>query len=139
MVDEDVLRRRFDALGQYLDLVAPFAELERDAFVADPSKHHLAERYLHLAIECVLDVANHIIADRHYEAPDTYRAAFEILARHGDLDADLARRLQSWAGFRNVLVHGYIAIDHGLAWDSIVNDLEDLRAFAAMATTWLSA
>jgi uncharacterized protein YutE (UPF0331/DUF86 family) len=32
-----------------------------------------------------------------------------------------------------VLVHAYLAIDHGLAWDSIARDLGDLRAFAVIA------
>jgi uncharacterized protein YutE (UPF0331/DUF86 family) len=50
---------------------------------------------------------------------------------------DLARRLQGWAGFRNILVHAYLDIDHGLAWDAIANDLGDLRELAAIAARLL--
>jgi uncharacterized protein YutE (UPF0331/DUF86 family) len=130
MVDADVLRRRIDALLDYLVRLERFRGIERETFVKDPDTHHLAERYLHLAIEAVLDIANHVIADRGYEAPETYRDAFGILAAHGWLDAELARRLQGWAGFRNVLVHVYMAIDHGIAWDAIAGDLPDLQALA---------
>ena len=49
--------------------------------------HHLAERYLHLAIESALDIANHLIADSNLESPETYRDAFAILTRHGVIDA----------------------------------------------------
>ena len=46
------------------------------------------------------------------------------------IDEQLGRRLQSWAGMRNVLVHLYLDIDHGMTWDAIRNDLGDLRRLA---------
>jgi uncharacterized protein YutE (UPF0331/DUF86 family) len=137
LVDADVLRRRIDALLDYLARLERFRTIDRQQFVAEPDTHHLAERYLHLAIEAALDIVNHIIADRGYEAPETYRDAFGILAAHGVLEAELARRLQAWAGFRNVLVHAYLAIDHGVAWDAIATELGDLRALAAIASDLL--
>ena len=133
MVSADILRRRLDAMLGYLDRLERFRQIARDDFVANADTHHLAERYLHLAVESALDIANHLIADAGLEAPETYRDAFAILARHGIVDAALATRLQSWAGFRNVLVHAYLAIDHGMSWDAIVSDLGDLREFGAVA------
>jgi uncharacterized protein YutE (UPF0331/DUF86 family) len=137
VVDADILRRRIDSLLRYLDYLEPFGAEDRARFVTDRDRHHLAERYLHLAVESALDIANHLIADAAFEAPETYRDAFAILARHGVLDDDLARRLQSWAGMRNVLVHVYLDIDHGLTWDAIRNDLGDLRRLAEIAAAKL--
>jgi uncharacterized protein YutE (UPF0331/DUF86 family) len=137
LVDPDILRRRLDALIGYLNRLERFGDIAREEFVAHPDTHQLAERYLHLAIEAALDVANHVIADRNYEAPQTYRDAFAILSSHGFLPSDLATRLQGWAGFRNVLVHAYLDIDHGIAWDAIRDDLGDLRDFAARAAELL--
>ncbi|MDX2023453.1 MAG: DUF86 domain-containing protein [Deltaproteobacteria bacterium] len=119
MVDANILRRRLDALLQYLDRLSAFRKVSREEFRATPDVHHLAERYLHLAVEAALDIANHVIADRRWEAPASYRDAFSILSRHGFLDEPLASRLQQWAGFRNILVHAYLDIDHGIAWDTI--------------------
>jgi len=133
LVDADVLRRRIDALLEYLQRLERFRSVARANFVHEPDVHHLAERYLHLAIEAALDIANHIIADQGYEAPETYRDAFAILQSHAVLAADLATRLQSWAGFRNILVHAYLTIDHGVTWDAIQNDLADLRSLAGVA------
>ncbi len=104
MVDADILRRRIDALLSYLTRLEPFGAIDRRQFIANRDVHHLAERYLHLAIESALDIANHLIADADLEAPDTYRDAFAILTRHGMLDDELGKRLQAWAGMRNVLV-----------------------------------
>jgi uncharacterized protein YutE (UPF0331/DUF86 family) len=137
VVDAAILRRRIDALLAYLERLAQFAEVDRRRFIDEADVHHLAERYLHLAIESVLDIANHLIADARLEAPETYRDAFAVLERGGILEPALARRLQSWAGFRNVLVHAYLAIDHGMSWDAIQNDLADLRAFASIAASRL--
>jgi len=93
VVDAEVFRRRIDALLGYLSRPEPFADVDREAFAADPDRHHLAERYLHLAVESALDIANHVIADRGYEAPETYRDAFSILGTHAVVSDDLARRL----------------------------------------------
>lgn len=76
----------------YLTRLERFAAIDKADFVADADTHHLAERYLHLAVESALDIANHLIASAGYEAPETYRDAFAILVRHG------ARRKRSQRG-----------------------------------------
>lgn len=137
MVDANVLRRRLDALTQYLIRLEDFQSVNREKFAATADLHHLAERYLHLAVEAALDIANHVIADRGWEAPATYRDAFSILGRNGFIDEQLALRLQSWAGFRNVLVHAYLDIDHGVSWDAIQTNLGELKALARKAAALL--
>lgn len=139
MVDAEVLRRRLDALLDYLGCLEAFRSDDRERFIANRDRHHLAERYLHLAVESALDIANHLIADAGFEAPETYRDAFAILVRHGVLDSALGQRLQSWTGMRNILVHLYLDIDHGLTWDAIQSDLDDLRRFAQIAARKLGS
>jgi len=137
MVEADVLRRRIDALLDYLNRLEPFGAVDRTKFIAERDVHHLAERYLHLATESALDIANQLIADAGLEAPNTYRDAFAILTKHGVLDEELGKRLQLWAGMRNILVRLYLDIDHGITWDTIRNDLGDLRRLAEIAAAKL--
>jgi len=59
------------------------------------------------------------------------RQLFEILARKGWLPAALAHQLRDMAGFRNVLVHGYAAVDPRIVRDVVENRLGDLLAFVA--------
>lgn len=71
-------------------------------------------------------------------APESYRSGFATLGRHGVIDANLAARLQRWAGFRNVLVHAYLEIDHGIVHDVIPRDLGDLAQLAPAAARLLA-
>jgi uncharacterized protein YutE (UPF0331/DUF86 family) len=117
-----------------LEAFRPTSERE---FRASPALHDLAERYLHLAMECVLDLGNHYIADAAMAAPETNQDTFTRLEGAGAIPPDLAARLRAWAGIRNILVHQYLDIDHGIAWNAIQNELGDLRAFADWATRQL--
>jgi len=129
VVDRDVLSTRLNALEGYLAELRPFLRHSREEFVREPGLHHLAERFLHLACECVLDIAHHVISDESYRQPETYRDAMTVLAEEGLIDAALADRLGAWMGFRNVLVHFYVDLDHGRSYDAIADDLGDLEAF----------
>ena len=83
--------------------------------------------------EAAIDLANHWISDRGLRTPESNRDSFLVLEQAGELDSDLSRRLQGWAGFRNVLVHDYLTVDHRIAWRAIRHDLDDLDAFRRWA------
>lgn len=57
--------------------------------------------------------------------PPTNADAFIVLARNGVIDRALGGRLTLAAGFRNILVHGYIDIDDA----QTVSHLDDLDGF----------
>jgi uncharacterized protein YutE (UPF0331/DUF86 family) len=134
VVDRDALSSRLDALAGYLAELRSFQSVRREDFVSEPALHHLAERFLHLACESVLDIAQHVIADQGYRQAKSYKDAIDVLRDEDLLARDLAERLKGWMGFRNVLVHLYLEIDHGRTYDAIRDDLGDLEQFAvAMA------
>lgn len=130
MVDQDTLSSRLSALDSYLTELDAFRAHTRQRFVAEPALHHLAERLLHLSCECVLDTAHHVISDAGYRQPGTYRDAMDVLQEERLIEPELAEKLKDWMGFRNILVHFYLKVDHGRSYDAIVEDLASLRAFA---------
>lgn len=75
MVDRQKLSSRLSALEGYLAELRGFRRVRRDQFLREPAIHHLAERYLHLACESVLDIAHHVIADAGLAIPATYKDA----------------------------------------------------------------
>jgi uncharacterized protein YutE (UPF0331/DUF86 family) len=131
MVDRQKLSSRLSALEGYLAELRGFRRYRRDQFLREPAVHHLAERYLHLACECVLDIAHHVIAASGLALPATYKEAIDALQGNGLIDEELAIRLKDWMGFRNVLVHLYLEIDHARTHRAIEQDLPDLERFAA--------
>ena len=137
MVDRDLLSNRLSALEGYLANLRTFREVPRERFVEEGTFHHLAERYLHLACECVLDIAQHIISDLGLRQSRGYRDAIEVLREEGILDDDLADSMKGWMGLRNVLVHLYLKIDHDKTYRTIETELEDLERFAQVAARFL--
>lgn len=131
MVDQHALSSRLDALESYLTELRSFQSVSREDFVREPALHHLAERFLHLACESSLDIAQHVIAEQGYRQAQSYKDSMDVLCEEGLIGRDLADRLKGWMGFRNVLVHLYLAIDHGRTYDAIRDDLGDLVQFAA--------
>jgi uncharacterized protein YutE (UPF0331/DUF86 family) len=130
VVDRDVLSIRLDALGGYLAELREFREVPREEFLEKEGLHHLAERYLHLACECVADIGQHLISDLGFRHAESYQDVIAVLQEEGILEDDLAESLKGWMGLRNVLVHIYLKIDHGKTYEAIETELEDLERFA---------
>lgn len=139
MVDAHALSSRLSALENYLVELEAFRSVSEQKFVEEPALHHLAERYLHLACECVLDAAQHLISDKGFRQPENYREVMEVLGEEGVLEPALAERLQDWMSFRNVLVHLYLKIDHHQSYAAIRDDLGDLQAFLERMSPFLDA
>jgi uncharacterized protein YutE (UPF0331/DUF86 family) len=131
VVDRDVLSARLSALASYLTELRGFLSRSEVEYVREPALHVLAERYLHLACEAVGDIAHHVIADEGYRQPASYKDAIAVLQEEQLVEAELAERLKDWMGFRQVLVHLYLDIDHHRTWAAIQEDLGDLDRFAA--------
>lgn len=138
MVRAESIRQRIDVLLDALsDLRRYRASVSRDVLAADRDSQHMVLHAMYVAAQAAIDIALHALADAEQPLTSTYREAFQRLGDTGMLDAELARRLEGWAGLRNVLAHFYGSIDYGLVHDALVNDVVDLEAFARLAATWL--
>lgn len=130
MVDRDVFAKRIDAFERTLRDLRAAVDFPREAFLADRGRQAQVERWCQVLVEISLDLAHHLIADRGWESPDTYRGSFEELARRGVIDDTLAGQLADWAGLRNLLVHLYLAVDHGRLYDIVTTELDQLERYA---------
>jgi ribonuclease HepT-like protein len=63
------------------------------------------------------------------DAPD-YASAIDVLGEIGVLPAGFARRFRGIAGFRNVLVHGYVAVDAARLHQLLNSGLDEFAEFA---------
>ena len=131
MVDPEVFDRRLAKLESLLRDLHGLSASERESFLADRGLQAQAERWLQLAAECAIDLAHHLIAERGWKTPASYRDAFEVLRAEGVIDAELTDRMQGWAGLRNVLTHVYLEVDHARLHEILRNELPQLSAYAA--------
>jgi uncharacterized protein YutE (UPF0331/DUF86 family) len=130
LVDREVFDLRLAKLEALLRDLRSLAGRDRASFLADRGLQAQAERWLQLAAECTLDLAHHLIADRGWKTPATYREAFEVLCAEGVLDTSLAEQLQGWAGLRNVLTHLYLEVDHARLYEILRGELDQLERYA---------
>ena len=63
MVRPEVIRRRLNRLDEYIHILTRLQRYGLQEFLADPERYGSAERFLHLAIEAVLDMGNHVVAE----------------------------------------------------------------------------
>ncbi len=131
MVSPEVIRKRIRLLEGYLKKLRRIQDtVDRDTFLTDTDRQDIVDRNLHLAIESVLDIGQHIIASSGWEPAEEYAQVFEILERHGVISKELFARVRGMAGFRNLLVHEYAEIDHGQVFDALKTNLGDLQELA---------
>ena len=130
MVDRYVVVTRIAKIREYVALLRKIRSLADERhFVSDPLIYGNAERYLQLAIQAVLDISHHIVADRNLALPADSKSLFELLAREKVVSRALAARLTAMAGFRNVLVHEYLEIDRRRVYRALTKELRDFESF----------
>jgi uncharacterized protein YutE (UPF0331/DUF86 family) len=70
MVRPEILRKRMNKLDEYLKVLRQLQRYEREEFLSEPEHYGSAERFLHLSIEALLDMGNHVIADENMGVVD---------------------------------------------------------------------
>jgi uncharacterized protein YutE (UPF0331/DUF86 family) len=130
LVKREVVAVRLEKLRAYLKILKAAQEYDLSRFKSDPFIHGTAERYLHLSIECLLDIGNHIIADKGYRKPETYGEILEVLTDEGIIPRKLFLELEGMAAFRNVLVHDYMRLDIAKVYDVIKDKLKHFEDLA---------
>ena len=136
-LDREVVRRHLLALDEALQVLRRHRGTTADQLRSDRELRWVVERGLQLCAQHVLDIATHVAASAGRDTPD-YRAAIDRLAELGVLPTDFANELRGVAGFRNVLVHGYLDVDVGELSRLLGERLDDFVTFAALVEQYLA-
>jgi uncharacterized protein YutE (UPF0331/DUF86 family) len=130
MTDRALIEKKLAAIVSAVSDLRRLAKL--DAIRHDVREERFIEHTLQLAVQAALDAASHIVSDEALGEPQTNRQLFDLLAKAGWIDADLATQLSRMAGFRNVLVHGYADVDLAVVEDIVRHRLDDLLRFVTV-------
>jgi len=129
MVKREIVLSRLDKLKEYLTYLNNAKIHSLEEYLNSPLIYGSSERFLHLAIECILDIGNHVISDMRYRKPNSNKDIFEVLYENRLIDIELKDSLCNMAGFRNILVHDYLKLDKEIVYNVINNNLKDLEVF----------
>jgi uncharacterized protein YutE (UPF0331/DUF86 family) len=126
-------------LRDYRAELEQLASVPRDAFLADARTIGAARYYLQIAIQCCIDLANHLASANRFRTPGSYRDAITVLAENGVVPQDFLPTLHEMVGLRQRLVHDYPHIDDQRIYHILGHDLGDLERFATCVTQALSS
>lgn len=123
---------KFLRLDEYLRYLQEIQKVNKKTFTNDFHFFGLAERYLQLAIEVVMDIGKLLLVTEDLPRAENNSEIFGILVENKVLPKSLLKRLDGITSFRNILVHDYEKIDREIVYGKLQNNLKDFIDFKKM-------
>jgi uncharacterized protein YutE (UPF0331/DUF86 family) len=128
-VNLDLLRQRAQDIRNALAALSGYGALPQEQFLTSQQVIDAAKYRLVVAIEAAVSICTHLAARLAQTTPESYAQCFGVLASAGLISGPLAERLGRMARFRNLLVHGYGAVDDTRVWEILCSDIRDLDTY----------
>src|SRR5882672_9846023 len=130
MVDRDILSAKLDELAHRIAKVRQLNPLDVGDLEREGDRLDLVSFNLMLAVQACLDIASHLISDESWTVAVTLGESFRRLAEHGVLSESTAAALNRAVALRNIVAHGYSAVEPGLIHAAATTGPADLERFA---------
>lgn len=128
---------KLDNLDEYLKILKDLQKVNRKSFINDYHFYALAERYLQLSIEILLDVGKLLIVVGNLRKPESNDDIFVILRENKILSENIASSMEGIAKFRNILVHHYENINRAIIYEKLQKNLQDFKLFQQQIARYL--
>ena len=135
-VQPEIVARHLIALRAALRELRRHQGASAQSLRTDTSRRWAVERGLLLCIQNALDIASHI-ASTEGQDPPTYGDSIDCLVASAVLPADFGESFRAVAGFRNIIVHGYLDLDLKRVARYLAENLNDFETFAQHIERWL--
>jgi len=136
-MDREVIERKLDSLRHCIARVRAKRPTTAALLAADADLQDVLVLNLSRAVQVCVDIGAHLLAPSSSAPPATMGETFTRLGEAGLIDRELAARLCSAVGFRNIAVHNYDTIDWEIDWRLAGDPLADFEAFACQAARTL--
>jgi uncharacterized protein YutE (UPF0331/DUF86 family) len=130
MTDSGLVLRKITLLREHLSRARRRRPDALERLAADPDLQDALAMSLLVAIQEAIDIAFHLATGAGLGVPASSAEAFELLAKGGVLDSELASALARTAGLRNRIAHGYASVDLDRLWRELPGGLDALDRFA---------
>ena len=128
MPDRDILLSKADAIRRALRRIRNVTGLKPES-LDNINAQDIFVLNLQRAVQSAIDLAGHIVASENLGLPDTIKGHFLLLEAAKITDGNLSQRMQAMAGFRNIAIHEYQALDVGILKSILSEHLKDLEDF----------
>lgn len=136
MVNRDLLALKLTELLSRIDRVRSRVPDTAEDLRGDRDALDIVAFNLMLSVQSCSDIASHVIADEGWAAATTLAEGFARLREHGVIGETTSESLGQAVGLRNIVAHGYAAIDVELCHRAATVGLADLEAFAREVSVW---
>jgi uncharacterized protein YutE (UPF0331/DUF86 family) len=129
MTSLSVIENKISSVKKYLRILERYKRCSQDEIVNDIDKKGAVERYLYLAVQASIDLAESVIAYKNLRRPSTMSDSFYILQEDGIISIELTEKMVKMTGFRNIIAHDYEKLNYAIVYDVLQNRLIDIEDF----------
>ena len=129
MTNATVIENKISSTKKYLKILERYKDYSQSEIENDLDIRGAVERYLYLAVQSAIDLAEAIISDKNFRKPSTMGETFHILNEENIIPDELMQEMVKMTGFRNIISHDYGEIDYAILYDILKNGIKDIKVF----------
>lgn len=129
MTNLTVIENKISAVKKYLKLLERYQKYSRKEIEENLDVRGALERYLYLAAQSTIDLAEAVVAYKDFRKPTTMNEAFHILNEENIIDYELSEKMVKMVGFRNVIAHDYEKVNYDIVYETLQKRLKDIEDF----------
>jgi uncharacterized protein YutE (UPF0331/DUF86 family) len=129
MTNFDVIENKISAAQKYLKILEGYKRYSQAEIEKNIDIRGAVERYLYLALQAAIDLAEAVISFKNFRKPTTMAESFTILSEEGIISEEFAQQLVKMVGFRNIIAHDYEEINYDIVYDILHHRLKDIEKF----------
>ncbi|MBI5152024.1 DUF86 domain-containing protein [Candidatus Peregrinibacteria bacterium] len=123
------IENKISAIKKYLKILEMYKKISKKELEKDLTLRGAVERYLYLAAQATIDLAEAVIAHKKFRKPTTLSECFYILNEEKIIPRELTKKMVGMVGFRNIVAHDYGEINYDIVYDVLQNGLKDIKEF----------
>lgn len=129
MTDLSTIENKISLVKKYLKILKGYRKYSRNEIENDVNIRGMVERYLYLAIQASIDLAEATISFKNFRKPTTLSENFYILEEEKIIRNEMREEMRKLVGLRNVLTHEYQKINYDIVYDVLQNRLKNIEEF----------
>jgi uncharacterized protein YutE (UPF0331/DUF86 family) len=122
-----VIENKISVVEHCLETLERYKKFSQKEIEENVDIRGAVERYLYLAAQSTIDLAEAVIAYDELRKPSSMSETFQILMERNIILPELSQKLVQMVGFRNVIAHDYAKVNYDIVFDVLQNRLNDIQ------------